>query len=78
MLTAEKGMVNEKLMSIKIAFVAKETNLQAVTVTEQLFRFQFNEDAMATEKLADGIRKFAADARLLEAVIDKELEASEK
>jgi transaldolase len=33
------------------------------------FRWQHNEDAMATEKLADGIRKFAADQRTLEALV---------
>jgi transaldolase len=44
-----------------------------VNVTEQLFRFQFNEDSMATDKLADGIRKFAADARLLEQLLDNEI-----
>lgn len=34
---------------------------------EPVFRWQLNEDAMATEKLAEGIRKFAADQRALEA-----------
>ena len=33
---------------------------------EKTFRWQMNEDAMATDKLADGIRKFAADAVKLE------------
>jgi len=33
------------------------------------FRWQHNEDAMATEKLAEGIRKFAADQRTLEALV---------
>lgn len=42
-------------------------------MTESLFRFQLNEDSMATDKLADGIRKFAADARLLEELLDKEI-----
>ena len=28
---------------------------------EQTFRWQMNEDEMATDKLADGIRRFAAD-----------------
>jgi transaldolase len=41
-----------------------------VAVDEAAFRFQFNEDAMATEKLAEGIRVFAADARKLEAMIE--------
>ncbi|MFO8142859.1 MAG: transaldolase [Marinobacter sp.] len=36
------------------------------TVDEKLFRWESNEDAMATEKLADGIRRFAADQIELE------------
>jgi transaldolase len=34
---------------------------------EKDFRWMHNEDAMAVEKLSDGIRKFYADARSLEA-----------
>jgi transaldolase len=33
------------------------------------FRYAFNEDAMATDKLAEGIRAFAADARHLEKLL---------
>ena len=33
------------------------------------FRWEHNEDAMATDKLADGIRRFDADARKLEKLI---------
>ena len=35
-------------------------------LTEAQFRWQLNEDAMATEKLAEGIRLFSADLRTLE------------
>lgn len=38
-------------------------------LTEAQFRWALNEDAMATEKLAEGIRKFAIDQRKLEQVI---------
>lgn len=38
-------------------------------VTESLFRWALNEDAMATEKLAEGIRNFAADQIKLESLI---------
>ncbi len=38
-------------------------------LNEAMFRWQHNEDAMATEKLADGIRKFAADQVKLEALL---------
>ncbi|GAA5236044.1 transaldolase [Verticiella sediminum] len=40
---------------------------------EASFRFALNEDAMATEKLAEGIRVFAADARKLDQVIAQAL-----
>ena len=40
---------------------------------EITFRWQHNEDAMATEKLADGIRRFAADQRKLEALLAQRL-----
>ena len=36
---------------------------------EKTFRFELNEDAMATEKTAEGIRKFAADIVKLEALV---------
>ena len=36
---------------------------------EAAFRWELNENAMATEKLADGIRKFAVDQRALEALM---------
>ena len=38
-------------------------------LAETAFRWQHNEDAMATEKLAEGIRKFAADQVKLEALL---------
>ncbi|KAI6173688.1 hypothetical protein M3Y98_01108600 [Aphelenchoides besseyi] len=34
---------------------AKQSDLEEVNVTEQLFHSQFKEDAMATEKLDEGI-----------------------
>ena len=46
-----------------------------VALTEAEFRYQLNEDAMATEKLAEGIRLFAVDAGKLDALIDAALAA---
>jgi transaldolase len=46
---------------------AKASDLQKVTMDEQAFRWGHNEDAMATEKLAAGIRNFHKDALKLEA-----------
>ncbi|KAK9382422.1 Transaldolase, enzyme in the non-oxidative pentose phosphate pathway [Kockiozyma suomiensis] len=42
---------------------------------EPAFRYDFNEDQMATEKLSDGIRKFAADTLLLLDVIKAKITA---
>jgi transaldolase len=42
-------------------------------LSEAQFRWALNEDAMATEKLAEGIRKFAIDQRKLEDLIQKAL-----
>lgn len=40
-----------------------------IDVSEALFRWQLNEDAMATEKLSEGIRLFAADIVKLENIV---------
>ncbi len=40
-------------------------------MNEKTFRWMLNEDPMATEKLADGIRRFAADLVKLEEYISK-------
>ena len=40
---------------------AKSSDLERVATDEKSFRFLLNEDAMATEKTADGIRLFVAD-----------------
>ena len=45
---------------------AQALDLPAVNFDEVTFRYALNEDAMATEKLAEGIRAFAADAIKLE------------
>jgi transaldolase len=46
-----------------------------VALSEAEFRWQLNQDAMATEKLAEGIRAFSADLRSLEAIIGPLVEA---
>ena len=52
---------------------AKDLDIERVPVDEKSFRFLFNEDAMATEKTAEGIRKFAADIVKLEKFIAAKL-----
>lgn len=49
---------------------AQKAEVHAVTYNEASFRFALNEDAMATEKLAEGIRAFAADAAKLDKMIE--------
>ena len=48
---------------------AADATLQPIGHTEASFRYALNEDAMATEKLAEGIRAFAVDAGKLDALI---------
>lgn len=50
---------------------AQRATLKAVSYNEASFRYALNEDAMATEKLAEGIRAFAADAAKLDALIQE-------
>lgn len=52
------------------AEAAKALPLPAVHHSEKSFRWALNEDAMATEKLAEGIRAFAADAVKLDRLIE--------
>jgi transaldolase len=50
--------------------VARRLDLPAIDYGEADFRLALNDDAMATEKLAEGIRLFAADAAKLERLIE--------
>lgn len=52
---------------------AKATELDRITVDEKMYRWMLNEDEMATDKLADGIRKFAADIVKLEKIVSEAL-----
>lgn len=47
---------------------------ERLSLSEADFRWQLNEDQMATEKLSDGIRRFAADQILLENLLAKTLQ----
>jgi len=48
---------------------ARRSDIDKVALDEKSFRWQHNDDAMATDKLAEGIRRFDADARKLEKLI---------
>ncbi len=49
---------------------ARSMDIPKVSYDERAFRWALNEDAMATEKLAEGIRLFAADTRKLEQFVE--------
>ena len=49
---------------------ARAAPVHAASYNEASFRYALNQDAMATEKLAEGIRAFATDAGKLDALID--------
>lgn len=53
-------------LELKLDAHKAQSEYDATSLNEDEFRWQQNEDAMATEKLAEGIRRFAADQRLLE------------
>jgi transaldolase len=48
---------------------AQALDLPAVHLNEAQFRLALNEDAMASDKLAEGIRAFCVDVRKLEALM---------
>jgi transaldolase len=48
---------------------AERSELEKITLDEKTFRWEHNQDAMATDKLAEGIRRFDADARKLEKLL---------
>jgi len=51
------------------AQASRGLDIPAVAYNEAGFRYAMNEDAMATEKLAEGIRAFAADTINLEGLM---------
>ncbi|GDY23268.1 transaldolase [Verrucomicrobiota bacterium] len=55
------------------ATAARSSALEKITLDEKAFRWAHNEDQMATEKLSDGIRVFAADTVKLEQWVQTKL-----
>src|SRR5438067_5405799 len=68
-LLAKLAESNEPLTKKLDAEKAQSQNIQRLPLDEKTFRWLLNEDAMATEKTAEGIRKFAADIVKLEKFI---------
>ena len=53
--------------------MAKDSNIERLALDEKKFRWLFNENAMATEKTAEGIRSFNADAQKLAKYVQAKL-----
>jgi transaldolase len=64
-LSSTPGPVDRKLSPE----TAARSDMPKVKLDETAFRWLLNEDAMASDKLAEGIRRFDADARKLEKLI---------
>jgi transaldolase len=64
-LSKADGEIPKKLTPEK----AKAAGEAKIAMDEKMFRWMHNDDAMATDKLAEGIRRFDADARKLEKLI---------
>lgn len=54
---------------------AEKCDLEKIHLDEAKFRWLLNEDQMATDKLSDGIRKFAVDMRKLEELLREKIQA---
>jgi len=67
MLNLPSDTVTKKLDGTKL----EDSDIKKIDLDEKQFRWMLNEDAMATEKLAEGIRTFTADLVKLEQLITK-------
>ncbi len=70
-LMAELAAANAPLERMLDPRLAMERGEAKAVPSESGFRWQMNEDAMATEKLAEGIRKFAEDTQKLQAFLHR-------
>lgn len=65
----ELAKSNQKITQKLTPETAKRSSIEKIKIDEPTFRWMLNEDQMATEKLSEGIRKFAEDAQKLEELI---------
>jgi transaldolase len=55
------------------ATTSKDLDIEKLAIDEKAFRWMMNEDAMATEKLAEGIRNFTKDIVSLEKIVGSKM-----
>jgi transaldolase len=65
----QKLAETEGTVERKLGHEGSTVSIDKVALDEKTFRFMMNEDAMATEKLAEGIRAFCADSGKLKQII---------
>ena len=68
-LLAELQASNDPVIPCLTPAEASKSDFKKISLDEKAFRFALNEDAMATEKTAQGIRNFAADIVKLEKLV---------
>jgi len=73
-LSNNTGDLPQKLDATK----AMAIDIPKIEITESSFRWMMNEDAMATEKLAEGIRGFTKDIVKLEEIVQAKIDATNK
>ncbi|XP_076624656.1 transaldolase [Colletes latitarsis] len=66
---------NEPVRKVLTMEMAKKSDLQKISLDETKFRWLLNEDQMATDKLSEGIRKFAVDVRKLEKLLQEKIQS---
>lgn len=64
---------NDKVAIKLTPETAKNAKITKIDMSETIFRWMLNEDQMATEKLSEGIRNFAADSRKLETMLKERI-----
>ncbi|MDP4646801.1 MAG: transaldolase [Akkermansiaceae bacterium] len=72
-LLAELAASDDSLEAKLTEEIAAQDPVEKISLDEKSFRLAFNEDAMATEKTAHGIRGFAADIVKLEKLVNESL-----
>ena len=68
-LQSSNEAVERKLNAANAQAALQAENVTPLKLDESSFRLQLNNDAMATEKLAEGIRNFCVDTEKLEAIL---------
>ena len=68
-LLEELSKSTERVIQKLSAEKAKQSDAEKISFDEKSFRFAFNEDPMAVDKTAEGIRKFSADILKLEQIV---------